>query len=145
MISLLDVNMLIALFDAAHVHHQSAHEWLERHRSNGWATCPLTQNGCIRVISQPAYPGRLPVADISRRLHRAIASGDHHFWPDTVSLCDPALFALDKLLTPKPLTDVYLLALAAANGGRLVTFDTGIPIAAATMAKADNLVVVTPC
>lgn len=58
MIALLDVNMLIALFDAAHVHHRRAHQWFGQHCSQGWATCPLTQNACIRIISQPAYPGR---------------------------------------------------------------------------------------
>ena len=71
MIALLDANTLIALFDAAHVHHRSAHQWLSRHRARGWATCPLTQNACIRILSQPAYPGRLAVADIARRLHHA--------------------------------------------------------------------------
>jgi predicted nucleic acid-binding protein len=56
MISLLDANMLIALFDEAHVHHQAAHDWLLINRSTGWATCPLTENACIRIMSQPSYP-----------------------------------------------------------------------------------------
>ena len=130
MVALLDANVLIALFDAAHVHHQAAHRWLGANRTQGWATCPLTQNACIRILSQPAYPGRLPVADIARRLRHATAATDHHFWPDIISLCDPALFDHSRILTPKHLTGLYLLALAAHNDARLVTFDHGIPVAA---------------
>jgi len=141
MIALLDANMLIALFDAAHVHHLSAHQWLSRHRAQGWATCPLTQNACIRIISQPAYPGRLAVADIARRLHMACAAADHHFWPDTVSLHDPAHFDHGVILTPRNLTDIYLLALAVKHRGLLVTFDRHIPIAAVRGANAKHVVV----
>lgn len=56
--ALLDVNVLIALLDAAHVHHRNARAWLEANIEQGWASCPLTQNGCIRILSQPAYPAR---------------------------------------------------------------------------------------
>lgn len=135
MISLLDANFLIALFDAAHVRHMDAHQWLSQHRTEGWATCPLTQNACIRILSQPAYPGRLTIPDISRRLHHAISVREHHFWHDSISLCDTALIAHDKILGAKHLTDIYLLALATTNGGRLVTFDRNIPIAAVKDAK----------
>ncbi len=141
MIALLDANTLIALFDAAHVHHQPAHQWLAHHRAQGWATCPLTQNACIRIISQPAYPGRLTVADIARRLRLATAAKDHHFWPDSIRLHDPALFAHGVILTPRHLTDLYLLALAVKHHGRLVTFDRRIPSAAVTGAGAGHLVV----
>lgn len=141
MIALLDANMLIALFDAAHVHHQPAHKWFVRNRAQGWATCPLTQNACIRIISQPSYPGRLPVADIARRLRNAAAAKDHKFWPDDVSLCDPATFDHSQILTPRHLTDLYLLALAARRNARLVTFDKGIPAATILTAKARHLFV----
>lgn len=141
MIALLDANTLIALFDAAHVHHQTAHRWLAHHRADGWATCPLTQNACIRIISQPAYPGRLTVADIARRLHHATAAKDHHFWPDSISLHDPAVFDHSAMLTPRHLTDIYLLALAVKHHARLVTFDRHIPAAAVHAASASHLVV----
>jgi toxin-antitoxin system PIN domain toxin len=141
MIALLDANVVIALFDAAHVHHQQAHQWLTQNRAYGWATCPLTQNACIRIMSQPAYPGRLTIADAARRLHNAAASADHHFWPDRISLCNPALFAHGKILSSKYLTDLYLLALAVEQQGRLVTFDQNIPTAAVPGAIAANLVV----
>jgi toxin-antitoxin system PIN domain toxin len=140
-IALLDINMLVALFDAAHVHHKAAHAWMSRNQSLGWATCPITQNGCIRVISQPQYPGRLPVAEIVRRLRAAIATKEHTFWPDSVSLCDSNLFAPSRILTPKWLNDIYLLGLAEKTGGRLVTFDRAIPLAAVPSAKARHLLV----
>lgn len=144
MIGLLDANVLIALFDAAHVHHTDAHQWLATHRSQGWATCPITQHACLRILSQAAYPGRLSVADISRRLRHAVAAADHHFWPDTLSLTDPARFAHRHLLTSKHLTDVYLLALAIQNHGRLVTFDRNIPTEAVTGADRERLVILGP-
>lgn len=141
MIGLLDANILIALFDAAHVHHTIAQKWLGAHRTQGWATCPITQNACLRILSQAAYPGRLSVADISRRLRLAVAAPDHHFWADTLSPTDPSLFVHRHMLTPRHLTDLYLLALAVKNEGRLVTFDRGIPIAAVVGADAKHLVI----
>lgn len=141
MIGLLDTNVLIALFDTRHVHHKAAHEWMNRNRSLGWATCPITQNGCIRVVSQPQYPGRLPVSEIVRRLRAVTAADEHTFWPDSISLCDIAHFEPERILTPKTLTDIYLLGLARANNGRLVTFDRSIPLAAVPGAQARHLVI----
>lgn len=141
MISLLDINMLIALFDAAHVHHRTAHAWIAKNRSAGWATCPITQNGCARVMSQPNYPGHLPVQEIVRRLAVAVSAADHFFWPDSISLCDQTYFDPARMLTSKNLTDVYLLGLAMERGGRLVTFDRAIPMGAVPIAKPKHLVV----
>lgn len=143
MISLLDASVLIALFDAAHVQHRAAHRWLRKHRAAGWATCPLTQGACIRVLSQPAYPGRLTVADAARRLAKAVAAADHHFWPESLMPCDPCHFAHERILSPKHLTDLYLLALARENEGRLVTFDTRIPAAAVPPALPETLLVLS--
>jgi len=142
MIALLDANFLIALFDAAHVHHQKAHDWLATNRKNGWATCPLTQNACIRIISQPAYPGRLAIADIARRLHRSTSVADHHFWPDHISLCDPSRVKHKRILSPKYLTDLYLLALAVEKQGKLVTFDRNIPTDAISSVSDGNLEII---
>ena len=139
MIALLDINLLIALFDAAHVHHQAAHAWMTKNRSLGWATCPITQNGCIRVMSQPSYPGRLPVAEIARRLGTAAAGPEHTFWPDSISLCDVSRFEPDRILTPRTLTDIYLLGLAKENAGRLVTFDRTTPLSAVANANPRHL------
>jgi uncharacterized protein len=142
MIALLDANLLIALFDAAHVNHTLAHTWLTANRSSGWATCPLTQNACLRVLSHPNYPAHLEIADISRRLSNAIAAPDHVFWTDSISLCDVNRFRLDQVLSPRHLTDLYLLALAMEHDGRLVTFDRSIPLAAVSGAQAKHLEIV---
>jgi uncharacterized protein len=94
-VALLDVNVLVALFDPDHVHHELAHDWFAEHRSAGWATCPVTENGFLRVLSNPAYgrdalrPGRLV-----ERLRKFRASGNHVFWTDSVSLSDGRLFDL---------------------------------------------------
>ena len=88
MIALFDVNVLVALFDPDHVHHRSAHDWLAANREAGWATCPLTENGLVRILSNPTYSGRrTTIEDAVDRLEAFRASGDHRFWPDTVSLC----------------------------------------------------------
>jgi predicted nucleic acid-binding protein len=73
--ALLDVNVLIALLDSDHVHHARARAWLKENIRHGWASCPLTQNGCIRIMSQPGYPNALPataVADVWLRQRRQI-------------------------------------------------------------------------
>ena len=139
MVALLDVNVLVALFDPDHVHHQTAHDWLAEHRAEGWATCPLTENGLVRILSNPTYAGRrTTLQDAVDRLAAFRASGDHAFWPDTVSLCQERSFAFLHVRGHRQLTDVYLLALAVQNQGRLATFDRGIrpdAVAGATIAN----------
>ncbi len=143
MIALLDVNVLVALFDPAHVHHETAHAWFGSHRAHGWATCPLTENGCVRVLASPAYPGnRTTLADGVERLGRFRASGGHTFWPDSVSLCDASRFDLEQVAGARQVSDAYLLALAVINGGRLATLDRGIPLASVSGATAQNLVLI---
>ena len=137
--ALLDTNFLIALFDAAHVHHSEAQAWLIQRRKLGWATCPLTQNGCIRIFSQPAYPASLPIPEITRRLRQATAASDHEFWEDAISLTDPSRFDLTRVPHPRLLTDAYLLGLAVTRKARLVTFDQGIPMTAVLGATPKNL------
>lgn len=121
---LLDVNVLIALIDAAHIQHDAAHEWFAAEGVKAWATCPITENAVLRIVGSPRYPKSpgAPAAVVpSLTGLRALAG--HHFWPDDVSLldsrrCDPA-----RLLSSDQVTDSYLLALARANGGRLASFD----------------------
>lgn len=140
--ALLDVNVLIALLDADHVHHASAHAWLARHIEQGWASCPLTQNGCIRIMSQPAYPGALPAAAVAARLASAAQTRWHEFWPDSVSLLDHELLNWNAILGSRQVTDVYLLALAVQHDARLVTFDHSIPVGAVKRASPDNLALI---
>jgi toxin-antitoxin system PIN domain toxin len=138
--ALLDVNVLVALLDSAHVHHADARAWLEANIEQGWASCPLTQNGCIRILSQSGYPGSQPPAAIAARLSEAVAAPWHAFWPDEVSLLEPRCLEWRHVLGSRQLTDVYLLALAVRRGGRLVTLDRAVPLAAVVGANPEHLV-----
>jgi len=128
-IALLDVNVLVALFDPAHVNHDEAHRWFGRNRRHGWATCPTTINGCIRVLSNPAYPTvEATPTEVASRLRNMSSTTDHHFWEDSVSLLDEALFRSSAIIGHRQVTDAYLLGLAVRNHGRLATFDRSIPL-----------------
>lgn len=142
-VALLDVNVLVALFDPDHVHHEAAHQWFGARRGQGWATCPLTENGAVRVLSNPSYAGVAESAALlAKRLSRFCASGGHTFWADEVSLRDDRLFRLGVGVTSRHLTDVYLLGLARQRGGRLATFDRSIPVHSVIGAGPDDLVVI---
>jgi toxin-antitoxin system PIN domain toxin len=138
---LLDVNVLIALLDADHSMHAMAIEWFRQNARRGWASCPLTQNGCVRVMSHPGYPQPLPVRAVTERLAEATSNALHEFWPDSVSLLDQAVIVRERLHGPRQITDAYLLALAVGNGGRFVTFDASIVREAVVGAEARHLVV----
>lgn len=144
-VALLDVNVLVALFDRDHIQHEVAHDWFGDHRSFGWATCPLTENGLIRILSNPAVsPAAERPAATRDRLRKFCQSGHHAFWADEVSLCDPKVFPPALPVASSQITDVYLLALASRHGGLLATFDRRIPIRAVSGATADHLAVVGP-
>ena len=141
-IALLDVNVLVALFDPDHPHHEPAHDWLAANRSSGWATCPLTEIGLLRILSNVAYSGTPLQADAVReRLTAFCESGQHEFYPNDVSLLEPGRFRLAGV-AHRQLTDVYLLGLAVHQGGRLATFDRGIPRQTVLGAGPDQLVVI---
>jgi uncharacterized protein len=140
--ALFDVNVLIALIDEQHIHHQAAHAWWSAHRADGWASCPLTQNGFVRIVSQPRYPNPLTVAAAHALLERQVASAEHAFWSDDVSLLDETRFDRDHMLGPKQLTDIYLLGLAVHRDGRLVTIDGSIPLGAVRGAEPRHLVAI---
>lgn len=143
MSALLDVNVLVALFDPTHIHHEPAHQWFAENRDAGWATCPITENGLVRVLAHSKYPGRrTTVRDAALRLSAFRQSGSHEFWPDGISICDSRTFRHDGIGSHRKVTDLYLLALAVANGGRLVTFDRSISIAALLSAENANLTVI---
>jgi toxin-antitoxin system PIN domain toxin len=140
---LLDVNVLVALFDPTHLHHEGAHRWFGAERDAGWASCPITENGLLRVLSNPAYPGRrTTVSDATARLRRFMASGGHEFWPDDMSVVDDQRVSAEHLTGHAQITDAYLLALAVRRGGRLATFDRGVRLAPVTGAGPEHLVVI---
>lgn len=124
--ALLDVNVLIALLDAGHVHHAAAGAWLHANIRQGWASCPLTQNGCLRILSTEGYPRRQAVAAVAARLHEATQTSHHEFWPDGISVLDAQRFDQQRWLTSRQITDAYLLALAVDRGGTFVTLDRGL-------------------
>ena len=139
--ALLDINVLIALFDPIHQHHDRAHAWLKKNIQSGWASCPITQNGFVRIITQPRYARPVTVSEAVERLHDATATAHHEFWPDDLSITDPKQFRHDHIHGPTQLTNLYLLALAAHHRGRFVTFDQSIPTSALPAATAKHLVV----
>ena len=124
MTCLLDVNVLIALLDRAHVHHGRAHAWFDREGRTSFATCPVTQNAALRILSHPRYPkpAGSPSAVVPV-LQSVLALDGHRFWPDEISLLDEARVDPARLLHHARLTDDYLLALAVSRGGRLATMD----------------------
>jgi toxin-antitoxin system PIN domain toxin len=121
---LLDVNVLIALIDPAHVQHDRAHDWFAAKGQQAWATCPLTENGVLRIVGHARYPNSPGTPAAVAELVAILRSlGGHKFWPDDVTLFDSQCVNTDRLLDSGQVTDTYLLALAAAHGGQLATFD----------------------
>ncbi len=141
--ALLDVNVLVALFDPAHVHHEVAHDWFADHRTGGWATCAITENGFVRVVTHPAYAAGEPrPTAIVGLLRKFCASGHHHFWADGISIRDETVFDPSFIQGHRRLTDVYLLGLAKKMHGRLATFDRTIPLKSVVGAKAGLIQVI---
>jgi toxin-antitoxin system PIN domain toxin len=138
--ALLDVNVLIALLDADHSLHRPALTWFAGHARRGWASSPITQNGCVRIMSHRGYPNALPVQLIIERLAEATASNVHEFWPDDVSLLDAQVADATRIHGPRQLTDLYLLALAVRHNGSFVTFHREIALDAVRGATARHLV-----
>ncbi|MBL8228288.1 MAG: PIN domain-containing protein [Bryobacterales bacterium] len=143
---LFDVNVLIAIADSEHSHHTTIHEWLSRQSGGAWASCPLTENGFVRVVSQPIYRGgaRSPceAIDLLRRMKQA-PRWKHYFWADECSLTDPSVFHDTRIAGPRQITDLYITALAHSHQARLVTFDASIPWQAVVGASADTILVLT--
>ncbi len=139
--ALLDVDVLVALLDGGHLHHRVAMDWLAAHARAGWASCPLTQNGCLRILSLPTYPNPQPPARVAERLAAATADRSHAFWPDSLSLLEPERLHWERVLSTRHITDVYLLALAVEHQGCLVTFDRSVAVAAVPGALKKHLVV----
>ena len=143
-VALLDVNVLVALFDPDHIHHDVAHDWFADHRKDGWAACPTTENGFLRVLTNPAYLTPAPRAkEVLERLQMFRQSGFHHFWPDSVSLAHPDVFNAAMIRGHRQVTDVYLLGVATTAGGCLATLDRSIPLSAVKGATRRSLAVIT--
>ncbi len=140
---LLDVNVLVALLDAGHAFHQRAHKWWAA-SSQAWASCPLTENGLVRIMSSTSYSKEenFSVHDIAARLSYFAEHTDHAFWIDDLTVRNTSHFQLSHLFSSRHLTDVYLLALAVKNGGQLVTFDQHVPSHSVVDAEPGHLLVI---
>lgn len=139
--ALLDINVLLALLDSDHVDHGRAHEWLEDEIEAGWASCALTENGFVRIISQPRYPSPVSPSRAIEILGQACQGDRHESWPCDISLLDPRIVEPSLLHGPRQVTDAYLLALATRHDGRFVTFDRSVQLAAVDGASDDHLTV----
>jgi toxin-antitoxin system PIN domain toxin len=122
--SLIDINVLIALIDPAHVQHDRAHDWFAASGKKAWATCPLTENGVLRIIGHARYPNSPGTPAVVAELLKTLCTlPGHDFWPDDITLLDAGRVDGSRLLDSVQVTDSYLLALAKAHGGQLITFD----------------------
>lgn len=124
--ALFDVNVLIALFQPDHIHHTRVHQWWETNQHQGWASCPITENGFVRIISQPKYPAPQTVLTAINLLNMAKVATDHEFWPDSLSILDQNSFAFTAASRHDQIADSFLLALATKNDGCVVTLDQNI-------------------
>jgi len=138
--SLLDVNCLIALFDEPHASHLIVRSWFLSAENNGWLTCPITENGCIRILSAQVYARPKPAIAVIHALRQAFKNPSHHFIADDFSLTDSGWLE-PSLLTSSQVTDIYLLKLAMKNNARLVTLDRRIKHSAVGGATPDHLLV----
>jgi predicted nucleic acid-binding protein len=106
------------------------HVWFAARQPRTWATCPLTENGLVRVLAQPSYPGGpfAPSQTIGMlRSWKANQGKSYELWADDVSLTEATLFRAEYVVAPRQVTDVYLLGLAHRRGGRLVSLDRRLP------------------
>jgi toxin-antitoxin system PIN domain toxin len=139
--ALLDVNVLLALLDRDHVDHERARAWITAEIEQGWASCAISENGFVRIISQPRYPSPVSPSHAIDLLARATHTLHHEFWPCTVSVVDSKVIDRSRVHSSKHVTDAYLLALAVARGGRFVTFDQTIPLSAIPGATPQHLTI----
>jgi toxin-antitoxin system PIN domain toxin len=124
---LLDTDLLIALLWPSHEQHDLALKWFTRHRAKGWATCPFTEAGFVRIVSNPAFSrDAVRPREAIQVLAANTAAKDHVFWPDELPFAEAAAFAGARLLGHQQLTDAYLLGLAIRRGGVLATLDQRI-------------------
>lgn len=137
---LLDVNILVALMDEAHVHHVVAHKLIAKPKLK-IATCALTENGVLRVLNLPGYSPYGPAGfeAVRAQLVQLCKDTDHEFWPCDVTLRDNTKVNWNRVMGHNQITDVYMLALAVEHGGALATFDHRIALSTVPGAQPEHL------
>ena len=139
---LLDGNMMIALLHGDHPQHDDAHEWLDANDKFGWAACPTTINGCVRIMSNPAYGlADATPESIIRGVRQLCMRPGYQFWTDTMQIGNERIIP-SLIESHKFVADVCILAAACAQGGRLVTFDRHIPWRVVAGAGPDDICLV---
>ena len=124
---LLDINLLIALCDPSHVDHQHVAVWFEETGGEAWVSCPITENGFIRILSNPNYPGLTGDVSAATKLLKELQKHKgHEFWTDDYSIADGTV-DFSRLAGHKHITDLYLLGLAVRRNGRFSSLDRHIP------------------
>jgi len=128
---LLDLNVLIALVDPAHVQHDAAHEWFAQRGHTAWASCPLTESGLVRIVDQSRYPNSpgTPAAAAKLLAGLRVLPG-HTFRPDDINLLGARHIDNTRLLGPAQVKDSHLLALARSHRGQLASLDRRLITAA---------------
>lgn len=145
-VALLDVNVLIALFDNEHKYHERVTDWLIDYTDigNRWASCPITQNGCLRIVSLPKYPNRFDITVIQSQLTKATQHHSHVFLPDDISLTQSNLVDWRKVQGHNQLTDIYLLALAQKHQAKFVTLDNRLDLSILPTLDKQTVVFLSP-
>ncbi len=146
MITLLDVNVLVALAWPNHIHHEAALKWFERNQPEGWATCPVTQSGFVRVSSnRQIIPEAKSPGESILLLRRMTEVGSHFFWSDDTSLLDSDFISAQRIIGHRQVTDAHLVALTLRQQGRLATFDKGVAqVVPPTVKPEDVLIFLAP-
>jgi uncharacterized protein len=137
---LLDANALIALGWPAHEHHAAMQRWFQRRAREGWSTTAMTQAAFVRIVSQPAFSGRvIAVSQVAELLLRNTAHARHSLLAMDFGFEQVLGCCTGGLLGHRQITDAYLLTTAARHGARLVTFDSGISALLATDTEREKL------
>lgn len=141
-VALLDVSVLIALFNDIHQYHEIANSWFIPFLAQGnrWASCPITQNGCLRILSTSTYLNQLELHSLKTTLQKATSHPSHEFWHDDISLLNDSLIDWSHITGNRQLTDIYLMALAQYHQGVFVTLDNRVQINTINKASPNLLV-----
>ncbi len=124
---LLDVSALIALLWPHHEQHDAAHRWFARNAGRGWATCPLTQVGFVRIVSNPAFsPFAVSPREATHILSESLGHRSHRFWPLDIAYTEAARPFESRLAGHLQVTDAYLVGLAIHKQGTFATLDRRI-------------------
>lgn len=141
--ALLDVNVLVALLWPAHEGHERAQNWFAKNAGAGWATCPMTQAGFVRIVSNPAFSrDAVTPKEAIELLAANMRHKAHQFWADEIDVVVAMVPLVERIKGHQQVTDAYLLGLARQKKGKLATMDKGVTELFAEKSMERNLVVV---